>query len=66
MKNSVAQPEGNYNDKYHSKNPIVRCMMANFFKSLDKMLTVVGDVDHILEAGCGEGEVTRFISLLYG
>lgn len=66
MKNSVVQPEGNYYDKYHSTNPIVKWMTKNFFISIDSMLSVVGDAKHILEAGCSESEVTNFVSLKYG
>ncbi len=65
-KNNATQPEGNYFDKYHSSNPIVKWMMQNFFHKLDVLLSDVGPVSHILEAGCGEGEVTHFLSLRYG
>lgn len=65
-KNIVVQPEGNYFDKYHSKNFIVKWMMSNFFSCLDNMLAVVGEPEYILEAGCGEGEVTNFVSGKYG
>ena len=65
-KNVVMQPEGNYYDKYHSKNFIVKWMMSNFFSCLDNMLSAVGEPEYILEAGCGEGEVTKFVSEKYG
>lgn len=65
-KSSMPQPEGNFFDKYHSKNPIIKWIMKNFFKELDHLLNRAGDVCHILEAGCGEGEVTRYLSVKYG
>lgn len=36
----VCQPEGNYYDKYGSRNPIVRKLMKNFFKTMDELLKV--------------------------
>jgi len=51
---------GNYYDKYHTKNPIARKLMEGFFGALDKNLNNV-KVSTVLEAGCGEGEVTNFI-----
>lgn len=37
----VVQPEGNYYDKYHSSNPIVKWMMANFKKSIKELLEIL-------------------------
>lgn len=66
MKNQVVQPEGNYYDKYHSGNPIVRWMMKGFFKSIEELLEKIEAVpEKILEAGCGEGEVTSHLRNLY-
>lgn len=56
------QPEGNYYDKYGSKNPIVKWLMKGFFQAFtssvnqlkNKFLTV-------LETGCGEGNVITFL-----
>lgn len=64
--NNLLQPEGNFFDKYHSKNPIIKWIMKNFFRELDHFLDDAGQVCHILEAGCGEGEVTQYLSLKYG
>lgn len=33
-KTEVFQPEGNYYDKYHSTNPIVKWMMKGFMNSI--------------------------------
>ena len=60
MKTSF-QPEGNYYDKYHSANPIVKWMMRKFFNDFGSLLQQVGDIEDILEAGCGEGEVCDFL-----
>lgn len=65
-KNSTMQPEGNYYDKYNSANPIVRWMMKHFFSDLEELLEKVGKVRTVLEAGCGEGEVTSYLEHKYG
>ncbi len=58
-KEPVNQPEGNYYDKYNTKNPIARKMMKGYFDALDSLLNVIrDDVHSVLEAGCGEGEVS--------
>jgi SAM-dependent methyltransferase len=48
--------KGNAYDKYATKNPIERRLMAGFFKSLDE-LTPSAAPTTILEVGVGEGEV---------
>lgn len=61
----VFQPEGNYYDKYGSKNPVIRIMMSNFFRALDNMLEnsrITARGGYCLEAGCGEGNVTQHVS----
>lgn len=37
-KTEVFQPEGNYYDKYHSTNPIVKWMMKGFMNSIRELL----------------------------
>lgn len=59
------QPEGNYYDKYKSENPIVKRMMADFFKSMEELLDGI-NFQNILEAGCGEGNVAAFLKNRYG
>lgn len=51
-------PSGNYYDKYASKNPIERRMMANFLATFDGLLTPLRPTS-VLEVGVGEGEILR-------
>lgn len=52
---------GNYYDKYHTKNPISRYLMNGFLSSFDECLGKIS-VQSVLEAGCGEGELTNFVN----
>lgn len=62
----VVQPEGNYYDKYHSTNPIVKWMMKGFKDAISELLDIAGkEFCQICETGCGEGEITSFIKKLY-
>lgn len=63
MKKNTSQPEGNYYDKYGSRNPIVKRIMRDFFIALDEMLEMseIAKGGHCLEAGCGEGHITSHI-----
>lgn len=38
----VVQPEGNYYDKYHSTNPIVKWMMKGFKDAISELLDIAG------------------------
>jgi len=49
---------GNVFDKHHSRNPIVRRLMAGFEQEMDALLAQTGRPASILEVGCGEGHVT--------
>ncbi len=53
---------GNYEDKYHAKNPISRLLVANFLKDFHKCLTQVNNPQTIAELGAGEGYLTEIIS----
>lgn len=57
---NVFQPEGNYYDKYNSKNPIVKVIMHNFFNNLAEVLEKV-EFKTVLDAGCGEGIIANFV-----
>ena len=61
------QPEGNYYDKYNTKNIIEQCLMRNFFRKCEKVFHQVSlENGTVLEAGCGEGDFTRFLYKKYG
>jgi 2-polyprenyl-3-methyl-5-hydroxy-6-metoxy-1,4-benzoquinol methylase len=52
-----AVPTGNTFDKYGSKNPIVRRLMAGFHGALDE-LWAKASPETVLDVGCGEGVLT--------
>ena len=55
-------PAGNWENKYHSKNPIVNLLMNNFKQSILELLKGKQNAIHsFTECGCGEGEITRYI-----
>lgn len=51
-----AVPIGNHYDKYASKNPIARRLMAGFMRALDAALPASTPAT-VLEIGVGEGEI---------
>lgn len=55
------QPEGNYYDKYNSKNIIEKKIMSNFFATLNKILKPI-KYKRVYEIGCGEGYVSNYIN----
>lgn len=60
----MKQPEGNYFDKYNSSNIIIKKLMNGFFEAYGEVINEVREkngIDTVLEAGCGEGEVTNFL-----
>jgi len=54
---NTVQPAGNYFDKYGSRNPIVRWMMAGFIDAFGELVERA-DVSATLEIGCGEAELS--------
>lgn len=52
---------GNYYDKFHASNPIVRWMMHGFKSSLLELLSDV-TYDNLLEIGCGEGHIQTLLT----
>jgi 2-polyprenyl-3-methyl-5-hydroxy-6-metoxy-1,4-benzoquinol methylase len=57
-------PEGNYYNKYETKNPIAKKLMSGFFDALVRLLGQI-DFENLHEAGCGEGYVAEYISKIY-
>jgi 2-polyprenyl-3-methyl-5-hydroxy-6-metoxy-1,4-benzoquinol methylase len=55
---SSVQPEGNFYDKYRTRNPLARLLMDGFLKSFEQLLSRCDDATSALEAGCGEGELS--------
>lgn len=52
-KTEVIQPEGNYYDKYHSTNPIVKWMMKGFMNSIRELLEATEiRFQQVCETGC--------------
>src|SRR5436305_7148778 len=45
--------------KYASGNPISRRLLAGFFAALARAVETAGDVQRVLEVGCGEGYSTQ-------
>ncbi|MCC7264386.1 MAG: methyltransferase domain-containing protein [Candidatus Latescibacteria bacterium] len=45
---------GNLYDKYHTRNPLARRLMAGFLRSFDALLALRAG-EGVLEVGCGEG-----------
>lgn len=57
MATATFQPEGNYYDKYNSRNPVNRYLMNCFLKSFDS-LTQLTRASTSYEFGCGEGHLS--------
>ena len=51
------QPEGNFYDKYRSRNPLARRLMESFLEAFD-VLSAAAGVSAAYEAGCGEGQLS--------
>ena len=49
---------GNRFDKYGSRSPIARALMAGFDRGLYDLLHLAEPVQSVLDVGCGEGHVT--------
>ncbi|MCW8839651.1 MAG: class I SAM-dependent methyltransferase [Gammaproteobacteria bacterium] len=54
-------PSGNYYDKYASKHPLERLVMANFIANLQRLVANVR-VEEIHEVGCGEGNLSLMLA----
>lgn len=59
---------GNYEDKYNTKNPISKALMAGFLRAFKKNIRAAGasgEVQSICEVGCGEGELLKILHAQY-
>ena len=54
-------PAGNTYDKYATRNPLARALVARFLTSVDAAVDEVRPAS-VLDAGCGEGVVTERIA----
>ncbi len=54
-------PDGNYQDKYHSRNPIARWLVNGFMNSFTD-LALSAPARESVEIGCGEGVLTRLLA----
>lgn len=68
LRKKEVQPEGNFYNKYNSENPIEIKLMHGYFAALENLLnqTEMNYRGGILEAGCGEGNITNYIWNKYG
>lgn len=55
---------GNYFDKYHSKNPLIRHAVNKYLAALGGFLDKI-KMEKILDLGCGEGEIIKFLKQKY-
>jgi glycosyltransferase involved in cell wall biosynthesis len=51
-------PSGNVTDKYGSRNPLTRTLLASFLDEIDALIALANPTS-ILDVGCGEGVVTE-------
>lgn len=58
-------PAGNWEDKQNATNPIARWLYQNFLDSIKELLVPLRtEIGSIVEVGCGEGNITLFLSRL--
>ncbi len=50
-------PTGNFTDKYNTRNPVMRRLMAAFLQDLDELFGIAQPTS-LLDVGCGEGVLT--------
>jgi 2-polyprenyl-3-methyl-5-hydroxy-6-metoxy-1,4-benzoquinol methylase len=56
---------GNVYDKYRTRHPITRRLMAGFERSMFELLATTRPVATVLEVGCGEGMVTAQLTRFF-
>lgn len=64
---SIERVSGNYQDKYHTKNPISRFLVEHFFQQFRAILQSldIGSAPDICEVGCGEGELLKNLHSIF-
>ncbi|MEW6740146.1 MAG: class I SAM-dependent methyltransferase [Nitrospirota bacterium] len=56
-------PVGNWYDKYKTKNPIGRYLVARFLETIkENIISITEPISSILEIGCGEGFLASYIN----
>ena len=58
---AAAEHGGNVYDKYGTRNPVARRLMAGFTRDLDALVDRTG-ADEGHEVGCGEGELALMLA----
>ena len=56
---------GNLYNKYSSKIPLVKFLMKNYFRQFDFLFSKCRGVRSILDVGCGEGYIIKYIKNKY-
>ncbi|HEY6867392.1 MAG TPA: methyltransferase domain-containing protein [Candidatus Eisenbacteria bacterium] len=56
---------GNVYDKYGTRNPVARRLMAGFERAMFDLLATTGPVASVLEVGCGEGHMTAKLARFF-
>lgn len=51
---------GNYYDKHNSKNPIIKILMKNFYRTFIDLISKE-NINNMIDIGCGEGHLTNII-----
>lgn len=65
MRSGEGIPAGNWEDKYHTSNPLAKRMVNNFLGTVAALIRGRADeTGSILEVGCGEGHLASFIASL--
>lgn len=59
--------EGNFEDKYNSKNPVSRVLMNSFLTKASKLIKYINskEIASICEIGVGEGELLKNIIKIF-
>jgi 2-polyprenyl-3-methyl-5-hydroxy-6-metoxy-1,4-benzoquinol methylase len=58
-------PCGNATDKYGSRNPVTRALLARFLREIDASVRLTRPAS-LLDVGCGEGVVTQRMAAVSG